>query len=246
MRKWWDSNPRRLAPPVFKTGAIDRYATLPLEGILYHSCVLQFVGMTVDSIKKHFRLVDPVISQVIEEMPLEVKEPDLDFGGYFYHLARSIVGQQLSGKAAETIFGRFLKLFDDEVTPEKVTAIDDQKLRDSGLSWSKVKYINHLAEMVSKEELPLAELPNMDDQDIIKELTKVKGIGQWTVEMFLMFVLGRPNIFSHGDLGLLRGLQKLYGLGEKPTKAEIEAIIKKWEPYQTYGSRALWHSLDNR
>lgn len=206
----------------------------------------QVTPLTKEALLAHFTAIDPVITQVIEAMPLTIYQPLTDHTRYFAALCRTIVGQQLSGKAADTIHGRFLDLVEGAPTPEKIIALEGQQLRDRGLSWSKISYMKDLAAKTASSELDVAALPHLDDQAVIEALVKVKGIGYWTAEMFLLFTLGRTNIFSYGDLGLLHGLQLLYGLGEKPDKAEIAAIIDRWSPYKSYGSLALWHSLDNR
>jgi DNA-3-methyladenine glycosylase II len=202
--------------------------------------------LTIEALHDHFLQVDPVIAAVVTQMPVQIRQPLTDHTKYFAALCRTIVGQQLSGKAADTIHGRFLELVAGEPTPELIISLEGQQLRDRGLSWSKIKYMKDLAEKTSSGELNLAALPEMADEAVVEALVKVKGIGQWTAEMFLLFTLGRTNIFSYGDLGLLRGLQKLYGVGEKPTSAEIAAIVDKWAPFKSYGSLALWHSLDNQ
>jgi DNA-3-methyladenine glycosylase II len=202
--------------------------------------------LSADQILTYFEVVDPVITSVLKQMPLKIYQPLLDHNQYFAALCRTIVGQQLSGKAADTIHGRFLELVDNEPTPDKIITLEGQQLRDKGLSWSKIKYMKDLAEKTKSGELDLAALPTLEDQAVIEALVKVKGIGYWTAEMFLLFTLGRTNIFSYGDLGLLRGLQKLYGVGEKPDPQQIAAIIDTWSPYKSYGSLALWYSLDNR
>jgi DNA-3-methyladenine glycosylase II len=162
----------------------------------------------------------------------------------FLRLCRIITGQQLSGKAAETIFNRFVALFDGQsVTPEMVLGTPDQKLRDCGLSWSKVRYVKDLAQKFVDKEIKFEDMYKLDDESVITELTKVKGIGRWSAEMFLMFVLHRIDVFAFDDLGLYKGIQKIYKL-KNPTKKQIEKIIKKWGPYKTYGAIALWHSLE--
>jgi DNA-3-methyladenine glycosylase II len=202
--------------------------------------------ITAKKILQHFQQADPVMAQVLSGMKFELETPILDTSLYFERLVRTIAGQQLSGKAAESIYKRVVATLSEKITPQNIINTDNDLLRASGLSWSKVKYLNHLAEMVASKELDLTKLPKMTNSAVIAELTKVKGIGKWTAKMFLMFVLARPDVFSFGDLGLLRGLQKLYGLGEKPTTVEIETIINKWQPYKTYASKGLWHALDNR
>lgn len=162
---------------------------------------------------------------------------------YFLALCQNIVGQQLSIKAADTIFARFEQLFPNKnVTPKNILARGDQELRNAGLSWGKVKYVKSLAEEVATKRLLLEKLVEFDDQEIIVSLTKVKGIGRWTAEMFLIFTLKRQNVFSHGDLGLKRAIEKIYGI-QNPTYEQILQIVDKWDPYKTFGSVALWSSL---
>ena len=177
-------------------------------------------------------------------------EPERDRRGSredaYEALARAICGQQLSTKAAETIWGRIEELFGGGTpTPKDVIAADPQELRDAGLSWSKVSYFRDLAERVLDGELDLQRLPEHSDEEIIEELTAIKGIGRWTAEMFLIFHLGRPDILSTGDLGIRRGAQLAYGLDEMPTEAELAEIGEKWSPHRTIACLYLWRSLDN-
>ncbi len=196
-------------------------------------------------IVEHFKKVDPVLHAVIEKIglleKLEIRKPDF----YFESLCGEIVSQQLSGKAADTIFGRFKNLFPKEkITPKNVLKIPDQKMRNAGMSWSKVKFIKDLAKKVLDKDLKLAKLDKLSEDEVIVELTKVKGIGPWTAEMFLMFTLQRENVFSHGDLGLRKAIKNLYKFKKEPTKKQIEKIVQKWHPYRTYASRILWKSLE--
>ena len=131
-------------------------------------------------------------------------------------------------------------------TPKAVLSVPDQALRDVGLSWAKVKYIKDLADKVTRRLVKLDHLQTLADEAVVAELVKGKGIGPWTAEMFLIFTLGRENIFSHGDLGLRNALIKLYRLRRQPTAARVNKIVNRWHPYKSYGSLALWHSLDNR
>ena len=152
----------------------------------------------------------------------------------------------MSGKAASTIFGRFEKLFGKKkVTPENILKLPDQKLRDAGMSWGKVKYVKDLAQKTLSKEINLETLETLEEDVVIAELTKVKGIGKWTAEMFLMFTLRRENIFSFGDLGLKKGIAKIYNI-KNPTPKQIEKIIKKRHPYKSFGSFALWQSLETK
>ena len=161
-------------------------------------------------------------------------------------LARAICGQQLSTKAAATIWGRIEELFGGKTPePKAVIAADPQDLRDAGLSWSKVSYFRDLAEHVLDGELDLERLPELSDEEVIEELTAVKGIGAWTAEMFLIFHLGRPDVLSTGDLGIRKGAQLAYGLEEMPTEDELEQIGEKWRPHRTIACLYFWRSLDN-
>lgn len=195
-------------------------------------------------IKTHFAKVDPVVAEVLATIDLSEWLEDRSSDDHFFNLTRNIIFQQLAGKAASTIFGRFKDLV-GEVRPENVLKLDDQSLRDVGLSWAKVKYVKDLATKVSNHEVDLTQLDTLGNQGVIDVLTKVKGIGTWTAEMFLLFTLHRENIFSYGDLGLKNGFSKLYKV-ESPTPAQIQAIVAKWSPYESYGSLSLWHYLDNR
>jgi len=196
----------------------------------------------------HFKKNDPKIYKYLKDVDFDewfqgeklTKEDDL-----FVRLCRTIVGQQLSGKAAGTIYGRFTKLFGRrKINPKNVLSFEDQELRDVGMSWGKVSYVKDLAKKVKNKEIHLEKLDLMDEDEIVIELTKVKGIGEWTAEMFLMFSLKREDVFSHGDLGLRKGIEKVYGI-KKPSTIQIEKTIKKWQPFKTYGSIALWHAVDS-
>ena len=200
-------------------------------------------------IRVHFKKVDPVIYKAMKGLDFDswfvagrAKRDKLEVYGA---LCREIIGQQLAGKAAWAISNRFVELLENEVVPEKVLEMEDQKLRDVGMSWAKVKYIKDLSEKTMNDEVKLEKLYRQSDEEVISELTKVKGIGRWTAEMFLIFSLGREDIFSYGDLGLRRGFEYLYGF-EKASEEDVREVVDKWSPYKSYGSVTLWHSLDNR
>ncbi|OGK23165.1 hypothetical protein A2954_00560 [Candidatus Roizmanbacteria bacterium RIFCSPLOWO2_01_FULL_37_12] len=194
---------------------------------------------------EHFKKVDAILHSIIEKIESLEKWTKKHPNDYFVELCANIIGQQLSGKAADTIYTRFEKLFvGKKITPDKVLKIPDEKLRGVGMSWSKVKYVKDLAQKVNDKTLILDRLDKMSDIKVINELIKVKGIGPWTAEMFLMFTLGREDVFSHGDLGLRNAIKKLYKFKKEPTKTQIEKIVKKWSPYKTYASRILWRSLE--
>ncbi|MBI3956132.1 DNA-3-methyladenine glycosylase 2 family protein [Candidatus Gottesmanbacteria bacterium] len=189
----------------------------------------------------HFRAVDPVLFSLAQTITFEehpIRSPDL----YFVSLCSEIIGQQLSGRVADVLFERFEKLFSRRrVTPRGVLRLSEETLRGTGMSWSKARFIRDLAQKVLSKSIQLAQLP---DQDVIKELTKVKGIGPWTAEMFLMFTLGREDVFSYGDLGLRKAMKKLYGFKKDPTVRQMERIVNKWKPYRTFAARILWKSLE--
>jgi len=192
----------------------------------------------------HFQSVDPILASLIEKVgPLTISKST----DYFFHLCREIIGQQLSGKVADVIFARFEKLFSHKkITPQTVLKYSEETLRSTGMSWSKTRFIRDLAQTVVNKDINLEQLAQRNNEEVIKELTKVKGIGPWTAEMFLMFTLGREDIFSHGDLGLRRAIQKLYHFKKEPTRKQIEKISRKWSPYRTYACRILWNSLDQK
>ncbi len=195
-------------------------------------------------IKNHFKKADAILYAALQQIG-EIEIISLrNTSDYFLALCDEIVSQQLSGKVAAVIFERFKKLFPKgEITSQGVLLLQHEQLRAVGMSNAKARYIKDLAEKVSKKEVDLEILSTLNNDEVITNLTKIKGIGTWTAEMFLMFTLGREDIFSHGDLGLKNAIIKLYNL-ENPTKDQIEAITIKWAPYRTYACRILWRSLD--
>ena len=198
----------------------------------------------IKTVKAHFAKADPKIAQVLESVVLSEWFEDRGSSDHFYNLTRNIIYQQLAGKAADVIFTRFKNLVGD-IKPENIIKFEDQSFRDVGLSWAKAKYVKDLASKVIDGEVVLTNLDTLDNESVITELTKVKGIGRWTAEMFLLFTLHRENIFSYGDLGLKNGFVKLYGLKD-PSKSQLERVISTWSPYESYASICLWHHLDNR
>ncbi len=197
----------------------------------------------------HFKINDPVLFDVIQKLaeaklePIEVIARPSEL--FFVHLCESIVGQQLSEKAGDTIWKRFVALFNDQlITPQTLLTLPDEAIRNAGTSNSKVRYLKNWAESVTTGLVELEKLSEMSEEEIIETLTQVKGIGRWTAEMFLMFSLGREDVFSHGDLGLRNAIKRWYPeLGPDFTKDQIEELTLKWSPYRTYASKALWRSL---
>ncbi|MEZ4180364.1 MAG: DNA-3-methyladenine glycosylase [Candidatus Doudnabacteria bacterium] len=198
----------------------------------------------LDKAIKHIKKADPILGKVIIQLgELEMRKRPR---GRFEALVKAIVSQQLSTKAAATIFERFRKLYPGSFPkPEDILKTRDAKLRSAGLSYQKISYIKDLADHVLTKKLHLQKLSKMSDQEIIDELVAVKGIGQWTAEMFLMFSLERPDVFSVGDLGLRNAMIKIYNLPKGISYNQLLEIAKKWSPYRTIASRYLWQSLDN-
>lgn len=167
---------------------------------------------------------------------------------HYGELVGSIVGQQLSAKAAGSIWRRVLDLFDGKMpTPEQLIKIKDQKLRDVGLSWAKVRYVKDLAQHIIDGRLDLDHVATMPNDQLIEQLTAVKGIGDWSAHMFMIFGLGRLDVLPVGDLGIRKAIQQVYGLKELPDPAAIVTVANqnKWHPYESVASWYLWQSLDN-
>ncbi len=191
---------------------------------------------------------DPVMARLIDEhgavvrRDLKLERPHDPYGA----LLRSIVGQQLSTKAARTIYGRMLELFDGHApTPRQLLAADPDAIRAAGLSRPKIAYLRDLAQHVEDGELELERLHDLPDDEVIEQLTAVKGIGDWSAHMFLMFHLGRPDILPVGDLGIRNAVKAQYRLRKLPDPKRLERIARPWRPYRTLACLYLWSSLDN-
>jgi len=167
-------------------------------------------------------------------------------GTHFEALTRSIVYQQLSGKAAATILSRVHALYPDSIpSPEAVLATSDEKLRGAGLSRQKIGYLRDLSSKVVSGALPLDALEGMSDDELISHLVQVKGIGRWTAQMFLMFRLGRPDVLPELDLGIQNAIKRAYRKRTRPTPKQVKRIGAKWSPHSTVACWYLWRSLDN-
>jgi len=162
-------------------------------------------------------------------------------------LVRAIVGQQLSVRAAQAIYGRLTERFGGRPpTPQEILADEPEELRAAaGLSRAKVGFLRSLAEHVISGELELERLADLDDEQVIGELTAVKGIGMWSAHMFLMFHLQRPDVLAVGDLGIRRAIERAYSLDALPNSEQIERIAEPWRPHRTLACRYLWRSLQN-
>jgi len=195
-------------------------------------------------IHSHFKKYDPILFSLVENSPIEQLTPRLP-KEYFVSLCREIIGQQLSGRVADVIFSRFEDLFRTKViTPKEILRVSHETLRGIGMSRAKVRYVKDLAEKVDSHSLDLGALTDMSEGEVIAVLTEINGVGPWTAEMFLMFTLGREDVFSYGDLGLKKAIKELYGLKKDPTKKEMERLSGKWKPYRTYAALALWKFKD--
>jgi len=193
---------------------------------------------------RHLRKVDPVLAAVIDKVGKCSLAPRVE-GTHFDYVIRSIVYQQLSGKAAATIHGRFLKLLDGENSAAaQILKLTEPQLRQAGLSGQKARYIRSVAEQSHSGDLAIEALHELTDEEIVEALTRIKGVGVWTAQMFLIFRLGRPNVLPIGDLGVQKGVQRAYGLRKLPKPDRVLKIGGKWAPYRTVGSWYMWRLLD--
>src|SRR5437016_2090874 len=189
----------------------------------------------------HLRRGDPVLSDIIQrvgEYRIQFREPN------FESLAKAIVYQQLSGKVASVIYGRLADAVKGRMLPEEVLKLRPDRMRRLGLSKQKTAYIRDLARHARDRRVRFEELPALPDHEIIERLTQVKGIGAWTVHMFLIFALRRNDVLPTGDLGIRSAIRKAYALEELPTPAEMETMASKWRPYCSIASWYLWRSLE--
>lgn len=195
----------------------------------------------------HFRKADPVLfSHASYGDWFEVLVPRQP-REYFASICKEIVYQQLSDKAGNAIFLRVASLFPRRtITVDGVSALSEDQLRGAGISRSKAMFIKGLGRDVRSGAINLSALTNLDNESVIGELTKVKGIGRWTAEMFLMFTLGREDVFSHGDLGLKNAMKKIYAFRKEPSHKRVETITSRWSPYRTYGCLVLWGVVDTK
>lgn len=191
---------------------------------------------------RHFRKADPVIAGVIKLVGPYTLRPQRD---RFNMLVRSIISQQISTAAARSIRAKLEALIAPEkVSPEVLSRLSFEQLRSAGLSSQKATYLHDLAAKTADGTVRLTRVGRMNDEEVIEELIQVKGIGRWTAQMFLIFSLGRPDVFPPDDLGIKMALRNLYGLAELPTKAESHALAAPWTPHSTFATWYLWRSLD--
>lgn len=190
----------------------------------------------------HLKKSDSILAAIIERAgayKIEYREPG------FETLVRSIVYQQLNGTAASTIFGRLKAAAKaDPLTPESILKLRPARMRSLGLSGQKLKYIRGLARMTRDGEVDFAKCAELENEHVVEHLTRVKGVGVWTVHMFLMFALRRHDILPTGDFGVRMAMKKAYGLEDLPKPAEMEKIAAPWRPYASVASWYLWRSLE--
>lgn len=190
---------------------------------------------------EYLQKADPILAPIIKLVGRLSWDSETD---YFRSLIESIIGQQLSTKAAETIISRFNVLFKTHpYFPKDILKLDTEAIRGVGISYNKVSYIQDLSQRTLDKRLDLTNLSVLDDAEVMKQLTEVKGIDPWTAEMFMMFALGRDDVFSFGDQGLKNAIKKLYKLKSYPTQRQVLKISTKWKPYRTWACRYLWASL---
>jgi len=194
--------------------------------------------------RRHLMRRDPVLAAVIRKHRHRtlLERTTLD---PFPALVRTITAQQISTKAAATIHGRLVALMPGGVHPEALIALTDEQLRQAGLSRQKTAYLRDLAAKVQSGELPVTTLHELDDEEVIDAIVKVKGLGRWSAEMFLMFRLLRPDVLPVDDLGIVNAIHRLYKLRKRPKADRIRKIGEAWRPYRTVACWYLWRSLEN-
>lgn len=202
---------------------------------------------TLQAASDHLKKSDPILAPIIQLAGLPTFTPHKN---YYQELVESIVSQQLSVKAAATILKRFLDLFPgtEFPAPDQILSKSIEDMRSVGLSRQKATYIQDLAVKVIEGTVRFNHLDMRSNDEVVAELTQIKGVGVWTVHMFLMFCMGRLDVLPTGDLGIKNGIYKLYELEDKPTPEEMEQIAEKynWHPYESVASWYVWHSLDNK
>jgi DNA-3-methyladenine glycosylase II len=194
-------------------------------------------------ILEHFDDRDPIMSEVIRNYgPFRLSKN----GNYFLVLCRAIIAQQISTKAADSIFSKFNGLFNHlSPTPERVLSLSDSELRSAGLSGQKVAYLKDLSEKFQEKFIRPRKLPHLSNEEVSQNLTNVYGIGPWTAEMFLIFSLNRLDVLPVGDLGFRAGVKKIYSLRNMPSLKKLNTLGKKWSPFQTIAVWYAWRTIDD-
>lgn len=197
-------------------------------------------GWKWEEARAHFEMVDPAFHAVVSLLPDPL---DVEPAGVFESLARAIVGQQLSTKAAATIWSRFLEVHDSPLRPKDVLAASEETHRGAGVSRQKHAYLQDLAFHCSESPVDFEEVEALSDEEIVASWTRVKGLGKWTVQMHLMFQLRRPDVFAPDDLGLRRAMEAHFGMVKDGPRSAYEKRALIWGPFRTAACRFLWNSL---
>jgi DNA-3-methyladenine glycosylase II len=200
----------------------------------------------VDEAAEHLSRHDSVLAAVITQSPRCTLRPHTN---YYQELVDSIISQQLSVTAATAIEGRFREMFEGEFpTPEQILTKDLDDLRAIGFSYAKGRYVQDLAQHILDGKVTFDTIDSLSNDEVVAELTAVKGIGEWTAHMFLMFCMGRSDVLPVGDLGIRNGIRALYGFTEAPTPEQVRevATTNNWHPYESIASWYVWQSLDNK
>ncbi|HEY7506414.1 MAG TPA: DNA-3-methyladenine glycosylase [Nitrososphaera sp.] len=192
--------------------------------------------------ERHLSAADPCLATIISSVGrCDIKIRDVPFQS----LAEAIIYQQLAGAAADAIYGRFLKIYRGRFpSPGRLIATSDEKLRAAGLSARKAEYLKDLARHIDDGRIKPRLLHSLTDEQVVEQLVKVKGIGRWTAEMFLIFCLGRPDVLPVGDLGLRKAIQRTYSLQDLPSEQVMNDIARTWRPYRSIATWYLWKSLE--
>ncbi|HEX7042807.1 MAG TPA: DNA-3-methyladenine glycosylase [Patescibacteria group bacterium] len=195
----------------------------------------------------NFSFSDPILRQLVKKYPAPAFQDRSDY--LYEELIESIISQQLSIKASDTIFRRFKELFYKEAeqinhfpTPQQILSMPDETLRTAGISFQKISYIKSVADAFISGLIDVRKIKKLSDEEVISALTQIRGVGRWTAEMILIFTLQRPDIFSLGDLGLRNAITKLYGITDQK---EMLRLSEKWEPFRSTACWYLWRSLEN-
>ena len=203
-----------------------------------HKSLGQSVESAIEFLKK-----DSKMNQLIRIYDPPILKPKED---YFYSLVRSIVFQQLNGKVAKIIFMRFIRLLPRNIIkPSQVLMVDNNEMKKAGLSFQKINYIKNLAHFFKKNLFDKNSIEKMSDKEISELLIEIKGVGQWTIDMFLMFTLNRLDVMPYSDLGIKKGMKSLFSLNELPRIHEMNRLSANWSPYRTIACMYLWKSVDD-
>ncbi|GAB4145651.1 MAG: DNA-3-methyladenine glycosylase [Planctomycetaceae bacterium] len=191
---------------------------------------------------RHLKRADDKLKNVIRRVGKFTLRPERN---RYAMLVKSILSQQISTSAAKSIRLKLLALVDQKLEPERIGKLRDEQLRSAGISPQKLRYLRDLTDRVTSSELRLTQMGRYSDEDVIQQLTTVKGIGRWTAQMFLIFSLGRLDILPHDDLGIQNAIRKLYDLSDRPDRVTMERIAEPWRPFASVASWYCWRSLED-